>query len=407
MIMLKKLLPILEASFFIIVFVHFAISAYFFLSINAGIGDESLFISDLIFIKKEGWISAIEKGISIPYLVLAYPLSLLVKNYIALRLVNIILVGMLIFYFKKQKIGVRPYFYAYLIFFISTVGYFFIGTNDTLFFICCIIFIHQVYLLQKNKYWKGTLAISTLIIAFFTRELLIVYCPVLLLCIYLIYKEKGWVAVNKKYILIPTIVLILVNIPSILTAKKLSYDEKLPPENVSVNWVQRQYLAQLMVNNGTLKNYNHPSWEETQAYVVKKGVDSLPDTISRALIFDVKLTVSEFFKDLFTTFFYGFRQLGLILVFPLIYMVQILYNSKNNYRALLIPFANFLMICVFSLIIISFVELRWLAPFFVLSIVYFSDLQYEKVFGTKVVFANYGVLLLLSLYGICSLLSKY
>jgi len=317
------------------------------------------------------------------------------------------LVGMLFFYFKKQKKSTRSYLYAYLVFFVSTVGYFFIGTNDTLFFICCIIFIHQVYLLQKNKNWEGTVATSTLIIAFFTRELFIVYSPVLLFCIYIIFKERGWVSINKKYILTLSIVLILINIPSVLTGGKFSYDKKNPPENVNVNWIQRQYLAQLMVNNGTLKNYNHPSWEQTQVYVVENGADSLPNTMLKALIFDVELTVVEFFKDLVTTFFYGFRQLGLILVFPLIYMVQVLYKSRYNITKLLIPFASFLMICVFSLMIISFVELRWIAPFFILNIVYFSDLQYEKVFGTKVVLANYSVLLLLSIYGICSLLSKY
>ena len=263
--MLKKIIAILEPSFFIAVLVYFIVSAYFFLNKSAGAGDESLFISDLIFIKKEGWFAAIEKGISIPYLLLTYPFSLLVKNHIALRLVNIILVGLLVFYFKKQKRQSKPYFYAYLGFFISTVGYFFIGTNDALFFICCIIFLHQVYLLQKNKNWKGTLAISALIIAFFTRELLIIYTPVLLLCFYMIYTEKGWGSIHKKHILILVVVFLLINIPSILVTNKLSYDKKLPPENVNVNWVQRQYLAQLMVNNGELKNYSHPSWSQNTA----------------------------------------------------------------------------------------------------------------------------------------------
>lgn len=405
--MLKKIIAILEPSFFIAVLVYFIVSAYFFLNKSAGAGDESLFISDLIFIKKEGWFAAIEKGMSIPYLLLTYPFSLLVKNHIALRLVNIILVGLLVFYFKKQKRQSKPYFYAYLGFFISTVGYFFIGTNDALFFICCIIFLHQVYLLQKNKNWKGTLAISALIIAFFTRELLIIYTPVLLLCFYMIYTEKGWGSIHKKHILILVVVFLLINIPSILVTNKLSYDKKLPPENVNVNWVQRQYLAQLMVNNGELKNYSHPSWSQTQAYVTNNGTSSLPNTIVKALTFDVKLTSIEFFKDLYFTCFFGFRQLGLILVLPLIYMAQMLFKSRRNFTALLIPFSNVLMIGVFSLIIISFVELRWLAPFFIMSIVYFSDLQNEKIWNSKIVLANYSVLFLLSIYGICSLLSKY
>ena len=301
--MLKKIIAILEPSFFVAVLVYFIVSAYFFLNKSAGAGDESLFISDLIFIKKEGWFAAIEKGISIPYLLLTYPFSLLVKNHIALRLVNIILVGLLVFYFKKQKRQSKPYFYAYLGFFISTVGYFFIGTNDALFFICCIIFLHQVYLLQKNNNWKGTLAISALIIAFFTRELLIIYAPVLLLCFYIIYTEKGWRSIHKKHILILSIVFLLINIPSVLVTNKLSYDKKLPPENVNVNWVQRQYLAQLMVNNGELKNYSHPYWSQTQAYVTNNGTSSLPNTIVKALTFDVKLTSIEFFKDLYFTCF--------------------------------------------------------------------------------------------------------
>ena len=401
-----KVLPLLQKSFLGIVFIYSIIALYYFLQKSPG-GDEMLFIADLELIKKEGWMHAIEKNISIPYMLLVYPLSLLLKNYVALRLVNVLLLILLFVYFAKRKDTFEFSFYGYLLFFISTVGYFFFGINDTLFFLGLIIYLNEVNQLQKNNKWNGTLAIIALLVSFFTRKLIFVYSPILIFSWYIIYKYKGFKSLNIK-LLIPILVLFLgLNVPSFLHKGNISYDLKNPPKNIKATWTQRQYLAQLMVNEGSLPDQQHPSWEKTDAYLIANGENSLPENLIDGLFFDINLTVKEFFKELYSCMFYGFRQLGLILFIPLVFLIKDILKTKKLNISMMIPICLLVMICIFSLIIISFMELRWLAPVFILTIVYFSDLQKEKIWNSTIIKANYFVLLFLSFYGIFSLWTKF
>ena len=73
---------------------------------------------------------------------------------------------------------------------------------------------------------------------------------------------------------------------------------------MNVTWTQRQYLAQILVNNGELENGQHPSWEQTQRYIRLHGEDSLPDGILKGITQDYLLTIKEFFKDLIFSIFY-------------------------------------------------------------------------------------------------------
>jgi hypothetical protein len=393
-----------------IVFIGFTvlysiIATYYFLNKPSG-GDESLFISDLELINNEGWIAAIKKSISIPYMGLVYYISIFIKNYLALRLVNVFLLAGLFFYFYKQKIKLSVSFYGYLLFFISTVGYFFFGTNDVLFFVGLIIFINEVNNLQKDKKWQGSLAFSALIIAFFTREFVMVYSPVILFCFYVIYKEKGWFRLRIEYPVGLLLLFLMLNIPSFMANGKISCDLKRPPVATNVTWSQRQYLAQLMVNKGELANYNHPSWEETDAYLMKYGEKSLPEGILEGLLLDVRLTVTEFFKDFYYCVVFGFRQLGFMVLVPFWLLAKDIYHSGKINAEMLIPISLILMIAIFSLIIISFVELRWLSPVFILSIVYYDNLQKKELISNCLVIINYAVLIIMSVYGSFTIMNR-
>lgn len=401
-----KNLELLQKSFLGIVFLYAIIALFYFLNRSPG-GDEVLFISDLELIKNKGWIRAIEKNISIPYMLLVYPISLILKNYVALRLVNLLLLVLLFVYFAKRKNSFQLSFYGYLLFFISTVGYFFFGTNDALFFIGLTIYLNEVNQLQKNNKWYGTTAIIALLTAFFTRKLIFVFFPIIIFSWFVVYKKNGFKSIDLKIVVLVLTFFLGLNFPSFLNKGNISYDLKSPPKNIKATWVQRQYLAQLMVNEGSLPNNNHPSWEKTDAYLTKNGENSLPKRIIDGIFFDVNLTVKEFFKELYSCMFYGFRQLGFILFIPLFFLIKDVLKTKRLNVSLMIPICLLVMISVFSLIIISFMELRWLAPVFILTIVYFSDLQKEKVWNTNLITANYTVLLFLSLYGIFSLWTKF
>ena len=138
--MQNKSIKYLKIAFIFITLLYGIIAVYYFLNKPAGGGDEGLFISDLELIHNEGWIEAIKQNISIPYMLLVYPLSFFVKNFIALRIINILLLLLLLFYFYKM--GKKKYwlFYCYILFYVSTIGFFFAGINDILFVVALIVF---------------------------------------------------------------------------------------------------------------------------------------------------------------------------------------------------------------------------------------------------------------------------
>ncbi|MFE3871872.1 hypothetical protein ACFX5F_11645 [Flavobacterium sp. ZS1P70] len=402
--------PNIEKTFKILASVYFLFSFYYFFFLsNGGGGDEFLFVNDLIFIKTYGWIAAIEKSISIPYMILVYPFSFFFKGYVALRTVNILLLFLLLLYFFKIVKIKTSLFYFYLFFFLATSKYFFAGTNDALFFTGLVIFMTEVfYFIEKKKMNSQVLAFSGLIVSFFTREMFVVYLPVVMLGLYFLY-IKGFSFLNKKMVfpMLLFFFFLTVNIPSLKLNNKLSYDAKTPPTEIKASWSQRQYLAQLLVNKGELQNFSHPSWEQTQEYLIVNGTKSLPDGIVEGLTFDYSLTIKEFLKDFYYSMFFGLRQLGLILIFPFYFILTNLKKKNILNPEMFIPYSLIVMLCVFSLIIISFIEPRWYIAVFISAIVFYNQYQVEKKINYNFIIANYLVLICFSFLGIYSILHKF
>ncbi len=370
-------------------------------------GDGMTFINDVDFVINKGWVSGIEKGISIPYTLLAYPFAFIMDTYYAMRLVNVLLtIGLFLYFFKVAKIE-KPEFYCYLAFYLATIRLFFSGINDPLFIVGLSIFFTEVfYYFEKGKMNNEALAFSSLIVAFFTRELVLTYIPVILFAFFLLYKNGFRFS---KRLLFPALLLTLMvfaNTPSIFKNGRLSYEQKSPPSGAGVNWVQLQYLAQLNVNAGKTPNNSHPSWEETKAYLDANGPKSLPDGVLNGLTYDVKLTTLEFFKDFGGSLYYGFRQLGFIVLFPFLFVISQILRRKWSY-ALFLPIIIITVLCIFSLIIISFVELRWYGAIFIPAIVFFTFYSEEIKKGHLLKLANYIVLILMSFYGIYSMYGKF
>lgn len=404
--MQSKSMKYFKISFVCITILYSIIAAYYFLNKPAGGGDESLFLADLALINNEGWIEAIKQNISIPYMLLVYPLSLFLKSFIALRLVNLIILISLLFYFYKINEKKNLLFYSYILFYISTIGFFYAGINDILFTVALVIFLNEVYRVANNKSTNINLMLTALVVAFFTRQLFLVYLPIIIFGLYILYKSK--IKFNKKT-LIPFfvfIIFLMFNLPSIKESGTLSFDKKSPPETMNVTWTQRQYLAQIMVNNGELENGQHPSWEQTQQYIKIHGKESLPDGVLKGLTQDYKLTVKEFFKDFVFCIFYGTRQLGLMLLITILFLVNQVYKTRRMELKHFVPIATLTMLMIFSLIIISYVELRWLIPVFIMTIVYYDDLEKENCLPIKLVQLNYLVLVAFAIYGIIGLLNK-
>lgn len=393
-------------AFKYIVIIYLFVGAYYFIYLPMGGGDESLFISDLQLLKNAGWYEAVEKNISIPYMVLVYPLSLIMEDYMALRVLNIGLVLVLFVYFYYvSKIKSKILFF-YILFFISTVGYFYFGTNDCLFFVSLIVFFNEVNNAANDKNKNFNLALSVLIIAFFTRQLVLVYLPVIIMGLYILYKSGSRFNVKSIIPLGVFIMFLFLNIPSIEKNGNLSFDKKSPPEGLGVTWSQRQYLAQLMVNNGELENGQHPSWEETKKYLDKNGKESLPDGILKGITYNYRLTIKEFFKDFAYLMVCSFRSLGFMLLFTLGYWFERIKKNRTMELKQFVPFATLTMVLIFSFIIISYVELRWLSAVFVMTIVYYSELEQEGKILKYFILLNNLILCLFSIYGIIRILYK-
>lgn len=394
-------------SFRVLVVCYTLLSVYYFLNKPAGSGDESLFISDIHFISEKGWFLAIKKGISIPYMLLAYPITKLVSAVIALRAVNLFLFLGLIGYFKFHLKIKSVDFYLLLMFFFSSMGYFMVGTNDTLFIVLMtIFFVESHYLIQEGKVRNSTFWCISLVIAFFTRQMFVLFIPIVILVLFLLLKEKK---ISLKKLGIPFLVILgflVLNYPSISSNGKLSYDLKNPPTGVTATWAQRQYLAQIWVNEGKLKNYNHPTWEQTDNYLSKNGKASLPNSVGSSLTFDLKLTLQEFVKDFVYIFQYSLRSMGLMvlitLFFGLKFFVRDFYFNDNT----LIPIFLFLSATIFSIVIISFIELRWLASVFMATILYFHFKIESNQIPKPWALANFGFITLLCLYGSYGLILK-
>ncbi|MBC7606877.1 MAG: hypothetical protein H7199_07975 [Burkholderiales bacterium] len=392
----------IAACYFLVSFIYF-----FFFNAGGG-GDESLFVNDLLLIKSQGWIAAIEKSISIPYMLLAYPFSFFLEEYMALRLASLLLTFLiLVYFFKIAKIR-NSTFYFYFLFYAATSSFFFSGTNDICFFSGLIVFFAEVFYFIENKRWNHQiLAFSGLVLSFFTRELFVVYLPVIVLAFYFLYK-KGHLFFTAKMIFpaLLFVVFLVLNGPSLLKNHQLSYDDKAPPKEMNVTWSQRQYLAQLMVNKGELPNFKHPSWKVTQDYLKQNGPDALPKTTLKSLTFDYQLTIIEFFKDLYYSLFFGFRQLGLILFVIFYLWAMEVKKGKILNAAMFVPIATFIMLSLFSFIIISFIELRWLIAVFTTSILFYDAYQAQNKINRFVILANYCILICFSMYGLYKLLPK-
>ncbi|WP_298391998.1 hypothetical protein [Flavobacterium sp.] len=395
---------VINALFLGLTLLAFALGSTYLFTRPMGSGDEALFLDNFEFLKINGWSEAIASKIPLTYFILVYPFALFIKPYLAFRLVNCLLFVLLLFYFYKKGFFKQLYFLTYFIFFSST-AWFLIGTNDPLFIIAIVVFFTESYLLIEKKNYNVSLLFSALIVAFFTRELIYIYIPVLVFTFYLLYKSGIQLG---KSLLVPGVlflVLLAINIPSIQKNHSLSYDDKTPPKELACTWTQRQYLAQLLVNQGKLPNHQHPSFEETIAYLKANGEDSLPKTISESLTFDYQLTIKEFFKDFIEVLFYSIRNTGLIVFFVL--LVPFLGFKKSNFMATnYLPIVVFLVLAIFSFIIISYVEGRWLVPVYLMAIVFFCDKIVTQEKYKVVVFLNNIIIVSVLFFGIYRILPK-
>jgi hypothetical protein len=154
----------------------------------------------------------------------------------------------------------------------------------------------------------------------------------------------------------------------------------------------------LLVNDGKLPDQQHPSWEETDAYLLEHGDNSLPKTTSEGIFFDLKLTFLEFFKDFTSTGILSIRQTGMMFILVMSYLFYAIFKRKISTN-LFLPFTSLFILTTFSFIIISYVEGRWMLVAYILAMLYYSDLEIENKLPKKVLLLSQMLLILVIFYG--------
>jgi len=392
---------------YVFVGLYFILSFCFFF-FREMVGDEFVFVEEFSKNHTDSLDYLWLKDVCIPLIVLTTPLTLIFSKIMAIRVFNLILMSMYLLItirtLKKYKIQ----FLFHSLFYFATVGFFFSATNDALYSLSlALFFILSQHSLENGKKYVSLTAFC-LILAIFTRYIIIIFLPVIIFFLYRQYQEdKESFRRFFKMFLILLIPFLTINMGSIAHQGKISYTvkDRLQDQH-GVSWSQRQYLAQILVNSGELRFGQHPSWEYTRKFLDENGTDALPKSIMKSWLFDLELTFKEFFKDFSLTIFYAFRQVGIV-IFLILCLPLYNWLKKKNLGESVIPLSIIYLIAVFSFIIISNVELRWLSSGFLLGIWYYSKLlsinKWSKVFQT----INSSVLILLSLYGSFGLILRF
>ncbi|SDA77847.1 hypothetical protein SAMN03080617_02262 [Algoriphagus alkaliphilus] len=371
---------------------------YWIFFLSPGDGDEGLMALYLDESKIKGFYWLIQAGnFSIPFSLLAYPLSLLFPSYLALRFSSLLGAVFLYFYLDKALNFKSKNFRIHLLFYLSS-GSFLLGTNDNLLFCLLTVFFTEVYLvLVKRQERVPRYALISMVTALFTRQMAVIYLPVILAGLFLVYFRKKIFWKEYQAIIVSSLFWFGLNLPSIQANGFISFDNKDTKSQLGMTWVQRQYLSQLSANEGEIPQFSHVTWEETYKYVQENGQESLPRTSLEALVFDPILTLKEFIKDFGFMIYSGFRQCGLAVFFPVL-GIWLFFKSGNKGIGYLSLSQLFLMLAI-SFIIISYVEIRWLAPVFIMGLIGLQESIRSKQVPVQMDLINQLTLLALSLYG--------
>ena len=122
---------------------------------------------------------------------------------------------------------------------------------------------------------------------------------------------------------------------------------------------------------------------------------------------DYSMTIKEFFKDFYYSMFFGLRQLGLVMLFPFYFLIVNLRKTSILNPMFFVPYSFVLILSIFSLIVISYIEPRWYISIFIVAIVFYNHYQLQEKINYKFILVNYLIFICFSMYGIFGILHKH
>ncbi|NMH29475.1 hypothetical protein [Flavobacterium silvaticum] len=363
-------------------------------------GDEFIFIGDLQFVMDNGFWAASASQVSLPQMLLAYPLALLFSPLVALRTINVLIMLFLLYYIVRIR-KLNTDVVIYFLFYFGTAHFFFSGISDVLFIAGMVVFFTETMLyLDDTKDSNLNWGFLGLIVAFFTREIVLFYLLAVILGCYLVY-STGWRPRLKKSI--PHLFLItffvVLNIPGMLRNGKLSYDDRVPETVKNANMWQLRYLSRIMIDQGFIADYTYADWDEVLYYMEENGQQSLPSDALGTLVTNPELTIIEFFQNLADSVFFSVHAIGFMMLFCFFYFMRGYFFGNEGLFGLFVPMSFAFVMILVSLIAISFIESRWYASILLPVTIFFSEQARREKYSHSFLTANFATLCLMMLYG--------
>lgn len=342
-------------------------------------GDETKYFTDLQKAIDQSMYAAILDGTSITFLIFSKLVNYFTDDpLLAIRLTSFIsalLILGVVYIFNKTYLKLKPWVFTpifiYIIYLFLIQSYWLVGINDlllALFGIC----------LLALLFYRQNLTASYLLIGIFwafailTRKMAVTYMVVFfpLLIIYSLTKTNFF-GFKRIFLIIFSFSITFLSIQffSLKDKGNLSFDDKILKGPIT--WAQWDYHNALLIDQGKQARFQHVHQEETVKYIKEHGEDSLPKTFSEMVFFNLSLTLKEFFIDLYYSMKYMLRELGLLVIFFIIFLLKHLKKSikdKSYSEESLLYFFSagyFLFICF---IVITNIQTRWFMFFLPITI---------------------------------------
>jgi len=376
----KRVLIVLNILVSIILFISAFRLLFFrlsdFLPSTIPIKDSAFFLQKYNYFLENGWYESIVIGTSPFFNGMVWLVDLLFDDpYQSMKGLSIAsMIGTIIiwFYFGKSVLKISSryslLFFSFLTYLAFYRNAFFSGTNDGLF--CLLISLGVVFLFKSIlrdsavSLWLSGLFFA---LSFSTREIFVFYLPGIIVIIFLMWlKSQFKVSQILVFLGIFIGITFALYFPSLIENYTFKFADK---NEAAGNWPEKNYL-QVYLGKAQI------SFQEVEKFKDSNPTIILPQSYSKAIFLDLRLTVSNFLRQLILVQKPFVWQIGLLfLIFLGVALWKLIeFDFLNlNVLALVLFFA---FTFSFSVLLINRVEFRWFMIFpFLFSVLGFATLS--------------------------------
>ncbi|MDD2228149.1 MAG: glycosyltransferase family 39 protein [Candidatus Cloacimonetes bacterium] len=370
-----KLLKAMLIIVWLLLFAGFAVKALDAALNLDGSGDEGFFLKELASFQTDGLWRSFADGISHLHVLLVSAVAAVVGSpLLAGRLLNIILLVVALFLgsliiknlnLRRSVELVTTASYAYMLVFSQVGKTFYRFINDPLMIVLALfsLYLFQQYY-KSNKTWFFILASIASGMMFWVRSFsLLIWAGILAFLILQAAIRKPrlkGILLLACFVTISIAVALLVQIPSISENGRLAFENKSGEGDWGArNWVTR-YVRR---SNGGIFSYQRVDWDEIERFKQEYGENAIPSSLLGKVRKDPKFMADNFVSNLIIRIPYVLlASIGIyfLLFLDLLRRPRWLFEKDTNQPRLLFLLVAASVSLGVSLIIINYIEQRWL-----------------------------------------------